>query len=85
VIQEGDVVTVLKKDPGPGRWVVGEQGVVTEVFEPDYKYAFAVTLAGSEAVPEFLGGRAYPRTYLFRAHEVSGPVPPEQARVRLAE
>jgi hypothetical protein len=84
-IHEGDVVTVLTADPGPGRWAVGEQGVVIEVLEPDEKYDFVVTLAGQEQLPDFLGGGLIPRTYYFWAYQVSGPVPPEQVRVRLVD
>jgi hypothetical protein len=83
-IRKGDVVTVLITDPGPGRWAVGEQGVVTDIFPPHEKYDFEVTLAGQYQLPDFLGGGLARRAYLFRAHQVSGPVPPEEARVRLA-
>jgi hypothetical protein len=84
-IREGDVVTVLIPDPGPGRWDVGEQGVVTAILDPDDKYDFEVTLAGRQQMPDFLGGSLVPRRYYFRAHQVSGPVPPEQAWVRLED
>jgi hypothetical protein len=80
----GDVVIVVKVDL-LGRWGLAEQGVVTEVFPPGEKYAYAVTFAGEWERPGFLGGDPASREFLFRANEVSGPVPPELARVRLTE
>jgi len=84
VRQVGDVVMVLEADL-MGRWSLAEQGVVTEVFGPDDKYAYAVTFAGMWEKPEFLGGGLAAWVYLFRANEVSGPVPPEHVRVRMVE